>query len=69
MAEKWIAGAVKNKGALRATAAKAGALKDGISRTWLRKSARKGGVTGRRARLAETLRGFSRRRSGRSSSR
>ncbi len=69
MAEKWIAGAIKNKGALRETAARAGALKDGISRSWLRKSARKGGVTGRRARLANTLRGLSRRSSGRSSSR
>ena len=69
MAEKWVAAAIKKPGALRATAAKAGALKDRISRTWLRKAARKGGVTGRRARLADTLRGLSRRPSGRSTSR
>ena len=35
--KKWIKGAIKKKGALRRTAKKAGALKDGISKTWLRK--------------------------------
>jgi hypothetical protein len=64
-----IGNAIKKLGALRESAARPVAFKDGISRTSLRKAARKGGVTGRRARLANTLRGISRRPSGRSTSR
>jgi len=55
VAKKWIAGAIKKKGSLRATAKRAGALKDGIDPEWLEKAAKKKGVTGKRARLAKTL--------------
>ena len=55
MVKKWIAGAIKQKGSLRRTAAREGALKDGISKSWLRRAAKRPGVTGRRARLAITL--------------
>jgi hypothetical protein len=52
----WIAGAIKKKGALRATAK----VKKGqkIPAKTLSKLAKKGGVTGKRARLAKTLRSF-----------
>ena len=55
MGRRWIQAAIKKPGALRAQAAREGALKDGISRTWLAKKAKSKGVTGRRARLAITL--------------
>lgn len=53
MAEKWIQEAVKNKGALR----KAMKVKKGqtIPAAQLEKAAKKPGVTGQRARLAQTL--------------
>jgi len=38
---KWIQKAIKKPGALRATAKRAGALKDGISVSWLKKQAEK----------------------------
>jgi len=54
---KWIQKAIKKPGALRATAKRAGALKDGISVSWLKKQAEKGSTkTAKRARLALTLR-------------
>ena len=54
--ENWIAGAIKKPGALRATlGVKAG---EKIPAGKLAKAAEKGGVTGQRARLAETLRGM-----------
>jgi hypothetical protein len=54
MAEKWIQAAIKKPGALRKTlGAKAG---QPIPAKKLAAAARKGGVTGRRARLAQTLR-------------
>ena len=53
---KWIQEAVKNPGALRKTLG----VKKGetIPAKKLAEAAKKPGVTGRRARLAETLRGF-----------
>lgn len=53
MAEKWIKGAIKHPGALRKTAG----VKEGekIPAGRLAKLAQKKGVTGRRARLAQTL--------------
>jgi hypothetical protein len=56
MAKKWIQKAIKKKGALRKTAR----VKKGkkISLTQLNKLAKKKGITGRRARLAKTLRGL-----------
>jgi hypothetical protein len=52
----WIAGAIKKKGALRSAAH----VKKGqkIPIKTLNKLAKKGGVTGKRARLAKTLRSF-----------
>jgi len=52
----WIKSAIKHPGALRASMH----VKKGkrIPGDRLRAAARKGGVTGRRARLALTLRGF-----------
>jgi hypothetical protein len=60
VAKKWIAGAIKHKGALRAAAKKAGAItREGtISGTWLEKKTHAKGTMGKRARLAETLRGL-----------
>jgi len=54
---KWIQSAIKNPGALRAQAAKEGAItKQGtISKSWLREKAKGSGTTARRARLALTL--------------
>lgn len=53
MAEKWIQGAIKHPGALRKTlGAKKGKP---IPEKKLEAAAKKGGVTGKRARLAETL--------------
>jgi hypothetical protein len=52
MAKKnWIAGAIKNPGALRRTLG----AKNHIPKGKLRAAAKKGGVTGKRARLAMTL--------------
>lgn len=57
MAGKWIQKAVGKPGALRAQAKRAGAMtKAGtIRKSWLQAQAKKGGVTGKRARLALTL--------------
>jgi len=51
----WIKGAIKRPGALRAAAKRAGALKNGISKAWLRAQAKAPGRRGRQARLAITL--------------
>lgn len=51
----WIKGAIKRPGALRAKARRAGALRNGISRAWLRAKAKAPGRTGSQARLAITL--------------
>lgn len=58
--KNWIQGAIKKKGALR----KAAGVKKGekIPKKELDKLAKKKGVTGRRARLAETLRKMSNKR-------
>lgn len=61
MAKKWIQKAIKKKGALRATAKKEGALKDGIDPAWLNRAAKRKGKTGKRARLAQTLKKLPRR--------
>jgi hypothetical protein len=55
--KRWIKGAIKKPGALKATAKRAGALKaDGtIKKTWLREQSKKNTKTGQRARLAITL--------------
>ena len=57
MAKKWIQGAIKHPGALRAKAKKAGAVtkKGTIDTGWLDQAAKSGGTTGRQARLAKTL--------------
>ena len=57
MAEKWIKGAIKKPGALKAKAKRAGALTSSgtIKKTWLREKARGGGRTAKQARLALTL--------------
>lgn len=57
MAGGWIQKAIKKPGALRETARRAGAMtRSGtIKKAWLRAQAKKGGLTGRRARLALTL--------------
>jgi hypothetical protein len=57
MAKKWIQAAIKKPGALRATLG----AKDNIPAKKLAAAAKKGGVTGRRARLAQTLKGFKKR--------
>jgi len=51
----WIKTAIKRPGALRAAARRAGALRNGISKTWLRAKAKAPGRIGRQARLAITL--------------
>ena len=55
--EKWIRGAIKHKGALRAYAKKQGKLnKEGnIDKDWLAGLAKGDGVWAKRARLAQTL--------------
>ncbi len=62
--ENWIQEAIKNKGALRRQAMAEGAItRSGtISVGWLREKAKEGGVTGRRARLALTLRKLNQKR-------
>ena len=56
VAEKWIAGAIKKKGALR----KSLGVKEGqnIPAAKLAKAAKAPGKLGQRARLAQTLKGF-----------
>lgn len=56
MADKWIQKAIKKPGALRASLG----VKEGktIPAKKLAAAAKKPGVTGQRARLAETLKGF-----------
>lgn len=54
--EKWIAGAIKHKGALRKELHVPEGKK--IPEKKLKAAAKKGGVEGKRARLAETLKGF-----------
>ena len=51
MARKWIQKAIKHPGALRRTLG----AKDGIPPAKLRAAAKRPGITGKRARLAETL--------------
>ena len=62
MARKWIQKAIRRPGALRAAAKRAGALRDGISPSWLRAQAKAPGRRGKQARLAITLKGLPRRR-------
>ena len=54
--EHWIAGAIKHKGALHKELGVPQGKKIPISK--LKKAAKAGGVEGKRARLAETLKGF-----------
>ena len=56
MAEKWIAGAIKHPGALHRQLGVPQGQK--IPAGKLAKAAKAGGTLGRRARLAETLKGF-----------
>ncbi len=56
MAEKWIAGAIKHKGALHKELGVPAGKK--IPEKKLEKAAHAGGKEGKRARLAETLKGF-----------
>ena len=56
MAKNWIAGAVKNKGALHRELGVSEGQK--IPAKKLAKAAKAGGVEGKRARLAQTLKGF-----------
>jgi len=53
--KKWIRKAIRRPGALRAAAKRAGALKNGISKSWLRAKAKAKGRIGKQARLAITL--------------
>ena len=62
MAKKWIAGAIKRPGSLRAAARRAGALRDGISPSWLKSQAKAPGRRGKQARLAITLKSLNRRK-------
>jgi hypothetical protein len=55
MSKNWIAGAIKHPGALRKTL---GVKKGKIPANKLAAAAKKGGVTGKRARLALTLKSF-----------
>lgn len=60
MADNWIAGAIKNPGALKRAAMRAGAMTKGgtIKADFIAGKAKKGGVIGARARLAKTLKSF-----------
>lgn len=62
--KKWIQKAIRAPGSLRAQAKREGAItrQGTISRSWLEKKAKQGGTTGRRARLALTLRKLSKKR-------
>jgi len=64
--KKWIKGAIKRPGALRAKAKRAGALgPDGkIKMSWLRAKAKGKGRTAKQARLAITMRGFKKKKKG-----
>ena len=62
MAKKWIQKAISRPGALRAAAKRAGALRDGISPSWLRSQAKAPGRRGKQARLAITLKKLGRRK-------
>jgi len=59
MAKKWIAGAIRHPGAFREEAKRAGKG----TMEYAREKASAGGRTGKRARLALTLRGLSHRKS------
>lgn len=62
---RWIQEAVKRPGALREQAKREGAIDQRtgtIKREWLERKARRRGTTGRRARLALTLRKLRKRR-------
>ena len=59
---KWIKGAIKRPGALRRAAKRAGALKNGISKSWLRTQTKAPGRRGKQARLATTLSKMKRRK-------
>ena len=54
---RWIQHAIKHPGSLRRSAKRAGQMtsKGTIRSDWLDKQAKKGGVIGKRARLAKTL--------------
>ncbi len=56
MAKHWIQGAIKSPGALRKSLGVKAGKKIPLKK--LNAAAKKGGVIGRRARLAKTLRGF-----------
>ena len=58
--KKWIKGAIKRPGALKAKAKRAGALDASgkIKMTWLRSKAKGNSRTAKQARLAITMRGF-----------
>lgn len=56
MAEKWISGAIKHKGALHKELGVPQGKK--IPEGKLKKAEHAGGKLGKRARLAETLKGF-----------
>ena len=62
--EKWIQKAIRSPGALRAQAAKEGAITEQgtISSSWLKKKASGSGTTARRARLAMTLKKLAKRK-------
>lgn len=56
--KKWIQGAVKKPGALRAQAKKEGALENGISKKWMKKklaNPKTSATTKKRIRLAQTF--------------
>jgi hypothetical protein len=57
MAEKWVSGAIRHKGALTSYAKKMGKMKeDGtIDKEWIAKLSAGSGVWAKRARLAQTL--------------
>ena len=61
MAGKWIQKAIKEKGSLRAIAAKEGALKDNIEVGWLEDATKRPGKVGKKARMARTLKSLSKR--------
>jgi len=62
MAKKWISKAIKRPGSLRSAARRAGALRDGISPSWLKSQAKAPGRRGKQARLAITLKRLNRRK-------
>jgi hypothetical protein len=58
VADKWIAGAIKNPGSLTSAAKKAGAYNNSagtINKAWIKKQAAGSGVNAKRAQLATTL--------------